>query len=269
MPNKFPRIGANQGARFSHCKKFSKWQIAYALSRWSRHSIVCPQSQILVGFTPKAGCSFAAKVFFDNTPNHNTEDYEDWPHPYRQHYQRKNPTELIHWLQSDITAVKFVRNPFSRAVSSYFQAMRTQLKEVIGQALATNSMDWSFHQFLCWLASTRLDFSNPHFGPQKFWGEGSLFHFQDIIKIEEVSDQIVLKSGKKLTVAPSARYSRHHVQRGKPAGYCGDLPFSALQDEASIFPDWQHFYNCGTSKLVAELYKKDFLAYDYPLSITN
>jgi len=147
--------------------------------------------------------------------------------------------------------------------------MRTRLKETIGQALATNSMDWSFQHYLCWLKSTRLDFTNPHFGPQKFWGEGSLFHFQDVIKIEEVSDQIVLKSGEKLTVAPSARYSKHHVQRGKPAGYCGDLPFSALQDEASIFPDWQQFYNRETSKLVMELFREDFLAYDYPLTVST
>lgn len=269
MPNKYPKIGADQSARFSHSKKISKWQIAYALGRWSRHSIVCPQSKILVGFTPKAGCSFAAKVFFNNTARHDPADYEDWPHPYRLNYQRRHPTKLKHWFQPDMTTIKFVRNPFSRAVSSYFQAMRTGLKGVIEQALETNSMDWSFHQYLCWLKSTRLHFTNPHFGPQKFWGEGSLFHFKNVIKIEEVPDQLVLKSEKTLTITPSARFSKHHVQRQKSAGYCGDLPYSALRDEAAVFPDWQHFYTSGTSELVVELYKSDFLAYDYALSITN
>lgn len=253
--------------RFSHDNKLTGWQLRYALGQWSRHSITCHKSKLLVGFTPKAGCSFVAKIFFNNTAGHNLDDFAHWPHPYRIKYQRRHPTRLKNWLEAGMDKIKFVRNPFSRAVSSYFQAMRTQLKDVIEYSLGEQCIDWSFEQYLYWLKTTRLDFTNPHFGPQKFYGEGSIFCFEKVIKIEEVTGEIALSSGRTLEVAPSARRSAHHVQRENTAGYCGNMPYSALQNRAGIFPEWQNFFDDRTVELTTDLYEKDFLTYNYPLSI--
>lgn len=233
------------------------------MRRWSAHSITCKTAGLIVGFTPKAGCSFVAKIFFNNTEGHDPAEFSTWPHPYRIAYQKQNPTMIHDWWKTDMDTIKFVRNPFARAVSSYFQAMRTHLREVIKESLCVNTVDWSFEQYLTWLSTTRLDFVNPHFGTQKFWGEGILFRYQNILKIEEVGDEIVLASGRRLEVASSLRSSAHHVRREVVAGYCGSLPFSGLADETSTFPDWKNFYNDRTKTLVAELYKKDFLAYGY------
>ena len=77
-------------ARFSASKAIGSCQLAYIASRWKRHNLYCKLTQLLFGFTPKAGCSTVAKLFFYNTPGHELADFMAWPHKYRQDYKKRS-----------------------------------------------------------------------------------------------------------------------------------------------------------------------------------
>ena len=145
--------------------------------------------------------------------------------------------------------------------------MRTRLNLVIAQSQGQEVLDWSFEQYLQWLSTTRLDFTNPHFGTQKFWGEGLIFKFDHVIKVESVGENIPLGQGKYLRVPPETRASKHHNPRQNLEGYFGDLPYSGLRNEYGTFPAWENFYNDATKALVVDLFGIDFSAYSYPTEI--
>ena len=250
---------------FSYDRRLVPRQIVRPLLRWRAHNLVCRERRILIGFTPKAGCSFASKVFFHNAAQHNEDRYLEWPHTYRIEYQYQRPVRLADWFNRGITKIKFVRNPFARAVSGYFQAMRTRLNPAIASSVGQERVNWCFEEYLDWLSQTHLDLTNPHFCPQKYWGEGRLFRYDLCIKIEEAIDGLQLADGRLLRMPCHLNHSKHHAQRKPRPGYAGATVYSALKDHEHSFPDWISFYNNDSVKRVVDFYRRDFAEYGYAL----
>ncbi len=263
--------------QFSSSRTLNSHQIAYYFARWRLHNIYCPKSKLVFGFTPKAGCSTASKIFFLNTPGHSSDDYMTWPHKYRQAYQQQHPTTLGALLSPSIRKIKFVRNPFSRAVSSYTHAIRTQLSSTIeASGFIDDVQKLSFSDYLTWLEGIRLSFANPHFGHQKIVMETSVLRYDHIIRIESIAadlEAINRHFGLNLSVPERASKSRHHLSRdASKVGFCGATPYRELgiSKSGEGAPPYASFYDGVLQRRVAKLFAPDFKAYGYsPTSLAT
>ncbi|MDG1215448.1 MAG: sulfotransferase family 2 domain-containing protein [Luminiphilus sp.] len=256
-------------AKLSASKAINSFQLAYARSRWKRHNLYCKHTQLLFGFTPKAGCSTVAKLFFYNTPGHESTDFITWPHKYRQEYKKLSPVRLTCWMAQGPLKIKFVRDPYTRAVSSYTHVMRRSLMHSISGSLSKEASQFSFSDFLNWLTTIRLDFANPHFGLQRIPLESKLFRFDHVIKTEALQERISYINQRhqlELKVPDELFSSRHHLDRSSAgSSFCGDTPFGELgiTAEGKNAPPYAAFYNSDLAQKVSTLYKDDIDLYDY------
>lgn len=130
-------------------------------------------------------------------------------------------------------------------------------------------MDFSFERYLDWLSTTRIDLTNPHFAPQKFWWEGQIFRYDMIVRIEDISERVSLQNGVSLEVPEALRASRHHSERQMQNHYTGLISYSQLRGASGTFPAWECFYNDSTIKQVANLYEADFREYGYDRTVNR
>lgn len=83
--------------------------------------ILDAENKIIMIFTPRAACTLACNIFFEHMDLRETFDKSVWIHKYRQAYR---PWANDHIFSSpEFTKIKFIRNPYKRAVSSYLYAM--------------------------------------------------------------------------------------------------------------------------------------------------
>ena len=249
------------------------FQLAYALSRWQRHNLYCPETKRLFGFTAKAGCSTVAKLFFSGSGKHEETDYLSWPHRYRLDYQKQCPAGIKSWMAPDVLKVKFVRDPFTRVVSSYTHVMRTRLIGHLAHApyFKKNniSTDFSFQDFIHWLETINLPLANPHIGTQHFLLEGSAFRYDFVVRLEEFEkdlDVIRRARGIALKVPDNILGSRHHLTRQEGHhSFVGNAPYSTLGITSSgkNAPPYSAFYNSELIRKVAKLFARDIQAYGY------
>ncbi|MCB1865390.1 MAG: sulfotransferase family 2 domain-containing protein [Chromatiales bacterium] len=232
--------------------------------------IVSAEKRLVVGFTPKAACTVASKLFFHTIGKlDEARDQSDWIHDYREVYCEKNPVRYVHLVSRSFLKIKFVRNPFHRAVSSYIHAMRYGYvgAEIERSLRLGDFRDASFRDFVRFLTMEDLHRSNVHHDYQKLRLEGVAFHFDHIVRVENILErlsQIKAADGRGLDWNESLLSSRHHTKKK-----CGeqvaafDLPFKSLVETGAGFPDYSRFYDPQLLDAVYELYKVDFDAYGY------
>lgn len=270
---------------FSTGRTVTPFQIAYAGTRWKRHNLYCPKTNLLFGFTPKAGCSTIAKLFFYNAEDHELGRFLEWPHRYRLDYQRKVPTKLSSWLSQRPVKIKFVRDPFSRAVSCYTHMMRTKLIQYMVKIDDSAIRPYSdgdkrsglpsFSEFLDWLETIRLEFANPHFGLQRIPFERSVFRYDYVVKIEQMQERITEINASldiPLTVPDELLASRHHLaRRGYDGSFVGETPYYDLGISADgrNAPPYASFYNKRLAEKVRKLFRKDIELYHYQESFDH
>lgn len=260
-------------------RNVTPFQIAYAGTRWKRHNLYCPKANLLFGFTPKAGCSTIAKLFFYNAEGHELRHFQEWPHRYRLDYQRKAPTRLSSWLSHRPVKIKFVRDPFARAVSCYTHMMRTKLIQYMvkveglgirpGAGRDRQSRLPSFSEFLDWLETIRLEFANPHFGLQRIPFERTVFRYDYVVKIEQMQERITEINASldvPLTVPKELLASRHHLtRRAHDGSFVGETPYYDLGISADgrNAPPYASFYNETLARKVQKLFSKDIELYNH------
>ncbi|MGE6716969.1 sulfotransferase family 2 domain-containing protein [Peribacillus frigoritolerans] len=224
---------------------------------------------LIMFWSPKGGCTSLMKWFFFQIGLHQiTKDYHPWIHKYRMevHEKQNNYRNEIQkqLLDSKKETYKLVRNPFTRAVSSFF-AMLTN-KAILDQ-LAPNAIDGiSFTQFLYMIKQKGVGRSSVdlHIAQQYIDEEESVI--KNYIYLEDFTKElrnIEKKFGLLKSPMSDLIKSPHHMSEIMTEyGESADTKFTP-NSFGNRLPIYKSFYNDETRDLVSELFKKDFQAYGY------
>lgn len=208
-----------------------------------------PDSKVVIRVTPKAGCTTILKMFLEHCGLLEAAlAYDDWVHNYRDKVFKPFPTNL-----TGIVRLKFVRNPFSRSVSSYLHVSRCR-KDF---PMFRHIQHLSFETFLEYLASSNVQWDF-HFEKQFRDGE----HYDDLIRIENIDERmphINTKYGLNL----KWKFDNHHHIPKQPTlitEYQGNKDFSK---EFHPIGSYKQFYNKKNREMVEKIFAADFLNYGY------
>ncbi len=234
--------------------------------------LISREQKLAVFISAKSGCTFAVKWFlFHCNRLAEAQQHSKWIHNFRQEVLYQEPDydpALV--LDSTVRTVKFVRNPFARAVSSYVHAVRyphedDKLSVYLKRDLNSGNR-FSFREFIGFLESIDLNRCNPHHRLQMHPAEvANIFTPQFVIKLEHGEQALTeVESKLKLDHAPYAelRGSSHHTSRDDADKNVSDHVFALPKGNAQV-PRDQWFYDDELINRVVALYQRDFDAYEY------
>lgn len=218
---------------------------------------------VLIDWSAKAGCTTVVQMVFKKLGILKLAlDYHPtgWVHDFRQdRYYRmyKEHADETYFRSKDIVKIKFVRDPYARAVSSYIHMNRTRIQTEF-------PANTSFELFLKLLRDQKINF-NPHWAYQCRPNEinsinNGRYIFNSVLKIEDLPT--CLESVKHIVDLEPIHYNKHHVSYTETDTYeyVGDKPWDQLRDN---IPNPTNFYNEHTIQLVEDVYKYDITLYNY------
>ena len=179
---------------------------------------------------------------------------------------------IVNICNETIRVVKLVRNPFSRAVSSYLMAIRAGYENA---AMANflnrpvdNSRGFSFKEFLDYLGSIDRRCCNIHHRLQVHPAEEAglvcphtIIHLEDSFK-ETAACEVQL--GLPPSELTRFRTSGHNTSRRNWTEFWGEVPlFRHLGNK--ILPDTANFYSEELAAKVVQLFFEDFSRYGYSM----
>lgn len=217
-------------------------------------------NKLIFGWTAKAGCTVVTKMFFKNM---NLLDealnYSPWVHNYQFHkfYKNNGVVNENDLLNKNNIKLKFVRNPYTRAVSSFIHAGKH--KHII------KNQNLSFKEFLIKIKNNKI--YNSHYGLQICTLEKNNKIFDEIIKIENIKNEIN-RINKKYNLNLDCDFSsRHHVIKNNNLNsYVGDIKYDDLNNN---IPPYKYFYDDEIKQLVYDIYKIDIETYNYEFDLLN
>lgn len=249
-----------------------------------------PNLPIVIYWSAKSGCSAVTKWFFYQLNLlEEAYKYSYWVHNYRHEVFQKTKDydslliEKIYNRESLI--IKVVRNPFSRAVSSYF-ALNTffennrnfdkfqneERKKILNYLAIGNSqkLSFSFREFIAYLETEKR--KNIHFLPQTHPSERTkLVKIDRLIKLENLQEDLMdIQNELSLKKIDCERiFKSHHHVKYKNANnkFCGDYLFPYKRSTNYIIPRYQSFYDQKLQDSVYKLYLEDFQRYYYDNSL--
>lgn len=190
---------------------------------------------LIIDWTPKAGSLCVCRMVFESMGLlEEALQYHPWLHEYRadvfyRRYGRVNNKILS---KNEHVRIKFVRNPYHRAVSSY-----THLPLVLEDLGVEENPYESFSDFLKAVKGGELADSHWRCQYQSF---EHTYGFDEIIKVENIYDEVERLNKKYKLNWKYVSGSDHHRN-------------SSYED----------FYDEETQALVEEIYADDFEAYGY------
>jgi hypothetical protein len=259
---------------------------------FGRRVLHAPDFPLVLLFTEKAGCTSLTKWFLFHVGKlEEATDYHPWIHRYRkkvlsqQRGYKQEAKRLLHTLEKPV--VKLVRNPYSRAVSSFLSTLNNAHGRVpnswahelvvAARAHAGKPMGGetalSFHDFVEFLAAngTGRRQINGHVARQHTAGEERLGG--RIIKLEQFAAEIrQLESEYGLVQSPLdlITLSQHHRSANQNAAAvpvwsadCEITTQQVRQFRKSGIPLYDTLYDERSRRLVRECYAADFEAYGY------
>jgi len=203
--------------------------------------------KIIIDWSAKSGCTNIVTMFFkyiDLYKNFHLENPIDI-HNERIKYRLLNKIEDSFLINTDYLKIKFVRNPYSRAVSSYLH-------------LRINNL--SFYEFLLKLFNNNYEY-NIHYASQHHLLEKKHKIYNEIIKIENIDSEIERINNKYNIKLEYNSLSNHHTQKKMhEKKYVGYIKYSNIKD----IPSYRYFYDDERIKqLVYDIYKIDINLYNY------
>ena len=228
--------------------------------------------KFIIDWTPKAGCTIAKKIWLDYMDTldealkiecyHSGVLLRGWVHDFMPIFFRRFGrvgTEVE--LKSDnFIKIKYVRNPWDRAVSSYIHACK--YPGLFGDYEEINP---SFYGFLEALITGELSMH----GGGDHWRIQNLFpevKYNEIIKIENLKPE-TKRLNKKYNLNLKWNFgSRHHVKKKNRINNFFNASASYVKkylDEHNQVPAYSSFYDDQTIKMVYEIYKTDVNTYQY------
>ena len=203
--------------------------------------------KIIIDWSAKSGCTNILTMFFKyiNLYKNFFLEYPIYIYYERVNYTRKNLISKEFLLNSKYLKLKFVRNPYARAVSSYLH-------------LSINNL--SFYQFLLNLLNNKHEY-NIHYASQHHLLEKKQKIYNEIIKIENIESEIERINKKYNINLEYESVSNHHsIKKLDEEKYVGYIKYSDIKN----IPSYRYFYDDERIKqLVYEIYKIDINLYNY------
>jgi hypothetical protein len=238
-------------------KNVKEKDISYTTYKTSMYSNLwyCDnKNKICITFTPRAGCSISFQVYLELIgllkdglsyfPN-------NFIHYYRNYILTPNCPyiDISTLFDNKYTFIKFIMNPYNRAVSIY----RIQ-----------KSHNLSFRKYLKQLVNNELDYFNLddayHYHPQYIDGEENII--TKYIKIDKHETfEIKLEDGTSYCLDANKYNSPHHGNKTDNTQFCGDLPKDIVN--RCLPQSYKYFYDDEIKTMVETYYEKDIKSYGY------
>ncbi|MED0876857.1 sulfotransferase family 2 domain-containing protein [Bacillus mobilis] len=236
---------------------------------------------LILFWSHRSGCTALANWFFFQIGLFTeAKKYNDFIH-YYEFWVYKNHTNYIPELQCDLLTAKkdvckLVRNPYTRAVSSFLLLADNPYANPQWESIRKyfyndkySKHGISFKQFLYYVQAfgSNSEALDIHFSQQYVPGEENFIKYY--IPLEDFNTQItniehtydLIKSNLALLTD-----SNHH--RAHKMLYTGSYADLSITDAAfPRFPTYESFYDKETMALVTEIYAQDFEMYPYTKGI--
>lgn len=236
----------------SHVKEKKLYRTNYGNSIYSNLWYADTKNKICITFTPRGGCTISFQQYLDLVGLLNDAfKYSNWLHSYRDEILGPNVQfcDINTLINEKYTFVKFIMNPYIRAVSIY---------------RAQTSHNLTFREYLYQLINNKTDYFNMndkyHYYPQYIDGEEDII--TKYIKIDKYETfQITLNDGTLYTLDVNKYKSDHHGLKNDHTTFCGDLPKNVIN--SNLPKSYKYFYDDEIQKMVETFYKKDIEQYNY------
>ncbi|MGI8740376.1 MAG: hypothetical protein ACR2KU_12405 [Gammaproteobacteria bacterium] len=245
--------------------------------------ILDSQHKLMLLWSAKAGCTFAVKWMLDHMGLlQEALAHDQWVHKFRVAKLYAGPAHkasVRDFLTSfeGYRAIKIVRNPHKRAVSSYIHAAccgyeDARVSVFLGRPVDQHS-GFTFREFVAYLETIDLCTCNVHHRMQvhpleRYFVRGSRF----IIDLDH--SMALLPKLERVLALPRTdpadyRESSHHTRTSSCANekFSGDTVYDFADKKSAVIPDYRAFYDADLEERVAALYAEDFLRYAFPTSL--
>jgi hypothetical protein len=232
-----------------------------------------PRHRIVVSASAKAGSIAVVRMLYSHSG-----ELERWPgqkeqgiHQFarsveRDHgfTQRKIAELLLTPGRDGYRAFKFVRNPYTRAVSGYLQVVNhARLYEPFRHS-AADPDDLTFRAYLERINDMDLWTGDGHYRVQKLRFEDSIDPPWDLVaRLEQVAEDVAeinRRFGFDLEFPTTQRARYRTLKTVAAPGIVADRPFRDLRDG---WPPYEQFYDAGALELAESAYGPDLEAYGY------
>jgi hypothetical protein len=232
-------------------KQISKTKFGNCL--YSNLWYIDDKNKVCITFTPRGGCSISFQQYLDLVGLLNDGlQYNSFIHHYRCDLFdiNINHVEINDLIDKNYIFIKFIMNPYIRAVSIY---------------RAQSSHNLSFREYLKQLNSNNINNFNDndkfHLEQQYIDGEEKII--TKYIKINENEIYpIILNDGTEYIIDVNKFTSIHHGIKNKDNNiFCGDLTKDIIYD--NLPSSYKYFYDDEIKNLVYNYYKDDIEKYGF------
>lgn len=245
-----------------------------------------PAERLLSIWSPKSACTVVLVWHLSRMGALKAAlDYHRWPHSYRVSVLEQGQTHSAaakRYIRSDYTVVRFVRDPFKRAVSMYRHALRHDLMPAPGRwplsVFQKHRIDagrgCSFHQFLEALSGWAPERLDVHLRPQRHLLEqhvapdflinadrgsltGQINEMERALGLSETDFEVIdwLKQD------ASRRHAKIDLsQQPEERGAAADRIYTR-KSQAGAWPDYNTFRSAHAEDLVRTIFAADIEAY--------
>jgi hypothetical protein len=240
------------------------------------HPLFLEEKDVAVLWSAKAGCTFAVKWFlFQCGELEQALEYSSWIHDYRTQVYRKSERYQMGVHRAEygkFRYVRLVRNPFSRAVSSYLHMVRTvgdhafhaPFNEYLGRDIEEGA-GVSFAEFCDFLLSVDVANCDVHYRQQAHRLETrGLVDVDHVLQLEHLEHDLPLIERRyrlKSSSINDLSRSHHNTSRRDSGTFVGETPFKRTEED--VYPDYRSFYNEELVEKIGEAYGEDIRRYGY------
>lgn len=240
-------------------------------------TILDEKHKLILVFTPRAGCTLACSIFFQHM-----EVYQNIPNKLREMYNNpENGPLFLHkyrvthrpvctqnkFKNSKYTKIKFVRNPYYRAVSSYLFSMHR----------FPNIRKMSFLDFLQELKPGSILPKNASSHSKLQFDNITEEYIDHIVKIENLESdltEIDQKYKTKLLLAyqklnsDDITVSHKSNKNNEIKNFIGNLSYDELISRfGNPIANYKYYYNQDSKALVENIYIQDIQEYGYDFDL--
>lgn len=257
------------------------WWRKYKSLKEPPRILINTEKKIVLVWSAKAGSVFIVRWFlYQMNILAKAKKHSEWIHDYRKIIYRTSTyrqalMELVH-TPDEYHVIKLVRNPYTRAVSSYVECLyQLETNNPSAKKLMTKrgrvalKEKYSFAEFLDALTFINIKNSDIHWQCQRHPAErNNTITIDTLVKLETPTD-ILNHLEKQLNLKPTEPFkfsaSPHHNKKmtSEEQSFLGYTPLNA--DVRLQTPPYDCFYNAELEQKVATIYKEDFEWYQYAL----